>query len=269
MVSSSICKYSDCVTDWYREWSGRIGETSEVSESIAASYRKIWEWSIILEAIRERNLLLPGKRALGFAVGREPIPSTLAAYGVDVLATDLGAAESEAAAWLETAQHAASKDNLYKPDLVDRKQFDERVSFQPADMRTLENLPSGFDLIWSSCAMEHLGSRRAGLDFARRSLQLLKRGGMAFHTTEFNIMSPEGVDIDPSNCVYGKNDLELFGYELRDDKAAMEHMNFDMGHHQFDLNYDQPPYFQPGSMHFKLKIGGVLCTSSLMILHKY
>ena len=44
-----------------------------------------------------------------------------------------------------------------------------------------------FDLIWSSCALEHLGSPKAGLEFVVRTLELLKPGGVSVHTTEIEL----------------------------------------------------------------------------------
>ena len=40
-----------------------------------------------------------------------------------------------------------------------------------------------FDLIWSCCALEHLGSPEAGLKFVRHTLGLLEPGGVSVHTT--------------------------------------------------------------------------------------
>ena len=44
-----------------------------------------------------------------------------------------------------------------------------------------------FDLVWSSCALEHLGTPQAGLDFIMRTLDLLEPGGLAVHTTELEL----------------------------------------------------------------------------------
>ena len=75
---------------------------------------------------------------------------------------------------------------------MERSAFDSRVQFQPADMRTLEGLTGKYDFVWSSCALEHLGTLQAGIDFVVKSASMLKPGGVAVHTTEFNVGSNTG-----------------------------------------------------------------------------
>lgn len=269
MITSSVCKYDHFKNDWYREWASILSDTVDVSTEMPRSYRKTWEWAIILQALRERGMMRYGRKGLGFAVGREPLSSIFAAHGVGILATDLSVEQSEGG-WIDTGQHSSSKDHLFYENLVERAQFDSAVSFQSADMRTLEGLPEGeFDFIWSSCALEHLGSREAGFDFVRNSTQLLKHGGIACHTTEYSVSSIDGIDIDKNSCVYGRKEIEEFSYTLRLARSAMEAMEYDAGHHDFDLNYDEYPYFEPGKVHLKLKVGGTICTSALMIIRKF
>ena len=99
------------------------------------------------------RMLAAGKKGLGFAVGSEALPSLFAAHGAEILATDL-APGPQSGHWLVTGQHAASIDGLYREDILSRSEFDRLVSFQYADMRTLEGLPdAAFDFIWSSCSL--------------------------------------------------------------------------------------------------------------------
>ncbi|MFC7553840.1 hypothetical protein ACFQU7_18870 [Pseudoroseomonas wenyumeiae] len=39
-------------------------------------HRKVWEMAFVAQAIWEAGLLAPGRRALGFAVGRKPCPAS-------------------------------------------------------------------------------------------------------------------------------------------------------------------------------------------------
>ena len=56
-------------------------------------------------------------------------PATLAA--IRVLATDIDATESRARDWIETGQHVANTDALYRPHLQDRAGFDAMVCPTP------------------------------------------------------------------------------------------------------------------------------------------
>jgi len=267
-VTSSVCRYDHFTTDWYKKWASILKQRTEVSPDKPTSYRKVWEWTIILEAIQERGLLCRGKKALGFAVGREPVPCALAGNGVQVLATDLGADQSEKG-WIDTGQHSSNKEQLYFSHLAAQDQFDSLVSFQPADMRTLAGLPENeFDFIWSSCALEHLGNLENGRTFVKNAMKMLKSGGIAFHTTEYNVSSNSDTVREGSGVLYRKKDFEELAFELRDHHCAMEKMDFDCGHHRYDLLYDEPPYLNPGKVHIKLKLDGFITTSALMIVHK-
>jgi hypothetical protein len=53
------------------------------------SNREDWEFAFIFEALNERGLLREGKTGLGFACGKEPLPSIFASCGCRIVATDL------------------------------------------------------------------------------------------------------------------------------------------------------------------------------------
>ena len=107
-------------------------------------------------------MLQPGRVGLGFAVGQEPLSSAFAARGVRVLATDQPQ-DGDPDGWSATGQHAASLDVLFKENLIGRREFEDRVTFAPADMTDIGHLKSqGYDFLWSSCALEHLGVSKPG-----------------------------------------------------------------------------------------------------------
>ena len=72
----------------------------------------------------------------------------------------------------------------------------------------------GFDFCWSACALEHLGSLRHGFDFIENSLKCLKPGGVAVHTTEFNLGSDLRTLARGPSVVYRERDLVDFAREL-------------------------------------------------------
>ena len=65
-----------------------------------------------------------------------------------------------------------------------------------------------FDFCWSCCALEHLGSLSAGLRFIERSLDTLRPGGWAVHTTEFNLFSDAATVERGATVLYRQRDLK-------------------------------------------------------------
>jgi SAM-dependent methyltransferase len=213
-------------------------------------------------------MLEAGRAGCGFAVGQEPLPAAFAAAGVQVLATDQPP-QGEAMGWIATGQHASSLENVYFPNLIDRETFDSRVSFRPVDMRDLK-LPwdETFDFIWSSCSIEHLGSLEAGWQFVLHSMDLLKPGGCAVHTTEFNVASDEETLTEGSSVIYRRKDIEDLERRLRREACGLARCDYYAGDSPHDLNFDYDPYFKNGRPHIKLMYESQLTTSFLLIIQK-
>lgn len=260
-VSSTVCRYEHWSTDWYPKWATRFGLPTHPTGS--AIHRKHWEFCSIGQAFEERGLLRPGKRGVCFAAGLEFLPSAFANLGADILATDL-ASEGE---W--AGQHSKSHLDLFHPGMVSREMFDKHVTFQHADMTNIQGIEHGaYDFVWSSCAFEHLGSLDAGLDFVVNAMGLLKPGGTAIHTTEFNLSSNDETLTSGSNVIYRRRDIEALDHRLRKIRCGLERVDYDGGTHPFDLDYDSPPFSQDGRPHVKLELNGFISTSIIVIIHK-
>jgi 2-polyprenyl-3-methyl-5-hydroxy-6-metoxy-1,4-benzoquinol methylase len=66
--------------------------------------------------------------------------------------------------------------------------FKARVSYRTLDMNYIpEELNGKFDFVWSTCSVEHVGTILLGQRFIINTLNLLKPGGIAIHTVEFNL----------------------------------------------------------------------------------
>tara|TARA_R110000868_G_scaffold375711_1_gene640371 strand:+ start:6524 stop:7345 length:822 start_codon:yes stop_codon:yes gene_type:complete len=268
MLSSCICQYDHVDTVWFKRWSSSIGLPDYPEGGVPPGYRKYWEWAAILEVLEQRGKLQPGMKGIGFAVGTEPLTCILANHGATVLASDLSI-EEQVQEWASTNQHAATLDAIYRPHLIERSQFDQRVSFKPVNMAHLEDLPSAeYDFAWSSCAFEHIGNLEDGLSFVIQAMRLLKPGGVAVHTTEINLSSNDDTLFDSHMCIYRKRDIEDLDRRLRLIRCGIENMNWDAGCHENDLNYDSPPYGQSGRPHIKLELGGFITTSCMIVVRK-
>ncbi len=177
-LSSRVCRQADCGSE-YLAWQQHLGRDRAVD-------RKDWEWAAILRALETAGALAPGKRGLGFGVGSEPLAAAMAVRGVDIVATDLDAADPRAGMWVE---HALTVDALKRPAICPDDELEKRVSVRAVDMNRIPTDLRDFDFVWSCCAFEHLGSIENGLRFFENSLDCLKPGGIAVHTTEFNLDS--------------------------------------------------------------------------------
>jgi hypothetical protein len=271
MLSSTVCRFEHFQTEWYRTLARRLQvDRVDLPEDDPGRnlHRKGWEFCAISQVLAERGMLCSGRRGLGFAVGQEPLPALFAAYGASILATDLQLEESSEG-WVNSGQHAASVEVLYKSSLIDRKAFDSLVTFRPADMRTLEGfVPNSFDFLWSSCAFEHLGTLQRGIDFVLASTDLLRPGGIAVHTTEYNISSNGDTLAAGQDVLYRRRDIEELDRRLRLKSCGCEAVDFNPGTHPYDLDFDRPPYYSTGRKHIKLECRGYVCTSILLVIQK-
>lgn len=218
----------------------------------------------IIQALAERDILRPGRRGLGFAMGSQKLPAIFVARGAEILASDAPSEQH----WGETGEHVANGEALFYPDCIDRADFDERVQFQPIDMNDLSSEEGDFDFLWSSCALEHLGLLEAGTQFVMNAMRLMKPGRVAVHTAEFNCSSNSEMVETDWNVVYRRSDLEKLACDLRLMSCGAEAFDFNPGTHPFDLEYDQEPYLTRPNAHIKLMIGGFVSTSFLLKINK-
>lgn len=193
-------------------WAGQV-HPHERDQVPSFFHRKLWEWVYIVEAVQQAGGLRSGARALGFGVGNEPVPAMLAAHGLQVLATDQDVATS--GLWSETGQHLGGLQDLFRPAILPDEELAALVSVRAVDMNDPLDELGTYDVLWSSCALEHLGSPAAGLDFVVRSAHALAPGGVAVHTTELELTDREE-SADYGNCaVYRREDLLEVGERLR------------------------------------------------------
>ena len=232
------CKAStqrDMETDWVAHWCAAL-------RTPVVYHRKLWELSYVLQAIHENGHLHEGVRALGFGCGQEPIPSYLAAHGVAVTVTDLAAAEAQAAGWAATNQHAASLETAFQSHIVDRAAFDRLVGLEIVDMNAIPSHLRDYDVCWSICALEHLGSIAQGLDFIENALATLRPGGLAVHTTEFNIDPRAGTIDNWPAVLFQRHHFTALAERLAAQGHDVAPLDFDVGDGPMDRFIDLPPW---------------------------
>ncbi len=260
---------NDIESDWCAYWCNRLGIRP-------VYHRKIWELCFVLQNMHAFNMLKPGVKGLAFGCGQEPIASLLASYSVDVLATDLSPDHDNSKGWTETSQHGTSLHSIWHPHLVSKDTFDRHVKLEYIDMRQIPVHLRDFDVCWSICALEHLGSIRFGLDFIGQSMHTLKPGGIAIHTTEFNVKDGPTIDNWPT-VLFQRHHFEELATRLRSQGHLVDPISFNIGDDILDRFIDLPPYHDlPPNMaslqefpaHMKLSVDGFPATCFGLAIQK-
>jgi 2-polyprenyl-3-methyl-5-hydroxy-6-metoxy-1,4-benzoquinol methylase len=255
---SQACTQLQMADPLYGQWCSALHEHP-------SSHRKQWEFCYILQALQTQGVMEAGRRGLGFGVGDEPLTAAFAARGISVMATDLDVERAAQQGWVETDQHARSKQVLNGRALCPPEEFDRLVDFRFLDMNAIDSDLRDFDFCWSACALEHLGSIKRGLRFIEASLECLRPGGIAVHTTEFNCQSNFRTLDNSSTVLFRKRDfIALAGHLRRRGHDIV--LNFDTGDQPLDLHIDVPPYSQ--NDHLKLQIAEWVTTSFGLIVRK-
>jgi hypothetical protein len=229
-------------------------------------HRKLWEWCYITDVLHRDGMLQIGRTGLGFAVGREPLVAFFASLGVTVLASDLDVERAAKAGWVGSNEHAASLEILNERNICPPELFSRNVRFQEVDMNNFSSPELGqFDFVWSSCAFEHLGSLEHGLKYVENAMACVKPGGLAVHTTEFNVGSNDKTHTEGGTVIYRRQDIEdLVGRLTKAGHKVKVLYNF--GDQPADYNVDVPPYTH--DVHLKLHLMGHTTTSIGLAIRK-
>ena len=206
----------------YRDWCSALHE-------VPMLHRKQWEFVYILQVLERAGCLAPGRRGLGFGCGREPLVAAMAMRGCEVVATDLDLGSAAGQGWIETGQHSRALDDLNDRGICAPELFRERVVFRSQDMNQIDADLTGFDFVWSSCAFEHLGSIRHGLEFVENAMRCLRPGGIAVHTTEFNLSSNGPTVESPTLSVFRRRDIERLVHALESEGHRVWPLNLQPG----------------------------------------
>lgn len=265
--AAAICE----IARMARTASPRFDHWRKIAGNDMVGHRKTWEIAYILAALDEHGMIAEGKRGLGFAVGQEPLSSVLAARGCSIVATDLASDDSRIQHWEESQQWAGGAASLYKPDIVDRETFDRNVSHRAVDMNRIPEDLSGFDFTWSTCSFEHCGSLELGIGFLRNQMKCLRPGGVAVHTTEFNLTSNDHTLETETISIFRLRDIERAVLALREDGHDVAPIDLTIGDTELDRHVDIPDpdtnaYSQ--KRHMRLSVASYACTSIGLIIRK-
>jgi hypothetical protein len=216
-------------------------------------HRRQWEYGFLLRILDKLPQL---HKAIGFAVHDEPTVSYLASENVSVIATHLPLNTTEAKAGYD--ELFFSKEAINSRHIATPEQMDEYVKQDFVDMNTVESSKvwkqaGTYDLVWSLGSVGHLGTIRSALNFMEKSLELLKPGGAAVHTSEFNVGSTTATMDGDVTVLLRKSDVDLFHNCVAKKGFDMVQPCYDLGNEKIDQEYDTPPYSP--TRHLRLQIG--------------
>jgi hypothetical protein len=261
---SKACTQEDMESDWVACWCGEL-------RIPLIFHRKVWEFAYVLQAFYEAGKITPGARGLGFGCGEEPIASYLASKGLSVTVTDLPPADRKVSGWANTHQHAGELRRAHHARIVDLETFERNASLEYVDMNDIPPGLRDYDLCWSICAFEHLGSIQRGLDFVENALAPLKPGGVAVHTTEFNFFNDKETLDNWPTVLFQRRHFRELASRLEQKGHRVAPLDFRVGSKPMDQFIDIPPFVHDwpeearndwGAIanHLKVNVDGFPCT---------
>lgn len=253
------CTAAQCAEPDYTRWSGEL-------RLPVRRRRRQWASAYTLQALARYGMLRPGARGIGFGVGSERLPAVMASHGCAVVATDLPLDDPRSTEWAEQGEHARSVESLRFPDICADEVFDRQVGYRAVDMNEIPRDLAGFDFAWSSCAIEHLGSIEEGLAFIRNAVACLTYGGLAIHTTEFNLSSNEDTIDHNATVLFRKRDLEKMAIDLVSRGHYVAQFKYGLGDTPLDKAVDPPT--QSGDEDLKVLCDGYVTTSFGIIVRR-
>ena len=258
MLKSKLCNEKDFAADWFKACCEKLREPFKY-------HRKLWEYCYIYQGLLEREMLRPGKTGLGFAVGKEPLTAAFASHGCRITATDLEFEEAQAQGWTSSNQHCNSLRDLNERGICRPDLFNSLVTFKFMNMNKIhEKTFNSFDFTWSSCAFEHCGSIELGKAFIINQLNCLKPGGIAIHTTEFNLTSDKKTMEKGLTVLFRKQDIEWIVDKVR----ALGHsidIDYTVGKGEIESIVARPTDLD---YHLRLQFGNYVTTSIGLIITK-
>lgn len=267
MLTSQVCTYESIHSPELRRWSERLrsmGDPDGTETRDFFDHHPRWGWLIICEALRESGMLRPGRRGLGFGVGREALVSVFAGMGCHLVATDLGAEQAREAGWTENDQYGGGLAGLNDYGFCPPEELHQRVEYRDVDMNHLPDDLRDFDFTWSSGALEHLGSLASGMDFVVTQMQCLKPGGIAVHIAELNVSSDIDTIAEGATVLYGKRDVEDLVRRLRADGHRIAYDLSEDSRTEY-RHVDVPPV---ATTHLSTEVGEYATTSIALVIKK-
>ena len=254
-VVSQTCTASQFIEPDYTRLAEEIQQAPRL-------HRKQWEYIYMLRAMEQLGLMESGKTGLGFGCGKEPLAVVMAKKGLRVTVSDIPPFDTSDSHW-----GSRNAMDLFYGGICTEEVYNRQVGFRAVDMNAIPDDLGQHDFVWSCCALEHLGSLKAGIDFILNSTKCLKPGGYGIHTTEFNTSSDTETLESPGLSLYRRCDLLDLQDLLVNHDCSLLPLNLYTGNLPEDKYVDLPPYEQ--KVHLKLLVESFAITSVGLVLRKH
>jgi SAM-dependent methyltransferase len=196
-----FCKLAD-VQDWE---SPEFQATETLLKLNGRKTRKTWEHIHVYSSLQRLGLLNPTTRILGLGVGHECLVYAFTNVCQEVVATDL----YHSSEWYMAAM---SPEEVYTRNPFPYQR--DRLIVQHMDMTQLDYPDNSFDLVWSCGSIEHMNSFADLHRVYQEVHRVLKPGGIAALTTDYNLSSNADISADTYRPLYEPNALFIDPYWL-------------------------------------------------------
>ena len=199
-------------------------------------------------------------------MGVEPLVSLFAKWGYNVLATDQPPGGTSVD-WENSNQHASSLNDVFKINIINRETFNSKVKFKHIDMTLLPKTLGTYDVVWSSCVIEHIGGFEKTREFLINSYKMLNPGGISVHTTEIELTEKAQMMDYGHSAVFRTIELLDIKAQLKALGAEIEMSFYTPNADEFD-NYVSIPPYDADKPHLKLLLGDSVTTSFMLVIKK-
>lgn len=167
-----FCKVSDII-----DWQDVDFQSTASLLRLSDKSRKMWEFIQVYRGLEHLGVLNPEAKGLGLGVGTEPLIYAFTNVCKEITATDLYDSQT----WTTAA---VSLNDVYAKSFLPYRQ--DRLIVRNMSMTDIEYPDESFDFVWSCCAIEHVNNFRELHRVYQEIHRVLKPGGIAALTTEFN-----------------------------------------------------------------------------------
>lgn len=235
----------------------------EITEALGlqpSQRRVLWEQVYITSVIATEGLVGVGRRGIGFGLDRDRLPALFSSRGVEVLATSPRPTD-ELSFDMEQL-----RTRFFYPEIIHLEDFDQLITFDFAELgEAPAALEGSFDFCWSSGIPPRLGSIAAAISFFEASLRVLRPGGIAVHTFDFNLSADERTQESPNLVILRRRDIEELAQRLH----AAGHSMLPLNTHPGFTREDELVATRPGGPdQLKRRYGAVIATSAGIVLRK-
>lgn len=265
-TKSRALRFKDFESRWYGYWSHLLKQDTGNNGKFKPLSNKFWQNAAICQVLKENDVLKKNSKGIGFGVGNERLPALFANLGISVTASDQDFKTPKAKLW-QDGELAKNIDSLNIFNISTKDKIMRHVDFKQIDMTKIpKNTFNKYDFVWSNCSLGHLGSVGAGMNFIEDSLNCLKPGGVAVHTTEVNILSDTKTLKSGDTVIFRLKDLYQLFTKLTKQGYVCKPLDFNLGDTSQDFRITMLPKF--GNDFSKIQIGNHLATQVILIIKK-